>query len=866
MNTFTNITHGTPAILPLTSSQPFLLEFTLQTWLKAKGAGPLFYYRQDEDHAFQIDVTEQGKLIFAVTSKGQQQIVKTARGGINIDQWLHLSAINNGNELTLYINGRKVMTNAEPEYEFDTAEYGGLTLFRPDDNKFEQITLIPSALQPEQLENYQQTQTENNLITPLVKSTAASNSRQTVKITLCNDSPFDLRRTEVTSDDFSIVFPLELKANKPTSFMLEAPNSLPSFKVSAIYVAEENTDNETAIEIEVTKSLVAYESNVKVVPTPNLERDINVNKNTEQELEVDITLSKNLVIINAEHLNQFINELAPEIGKEKIVTGFNYDEETGQVNSSAKALIRYNKACQLFNRRIQEKPLAIVYCTNSDDVKATFNMAKEYNLPISIRSGGHDHEGECSGTNTILIDLIGLDQFTLDKQKLTHQGLPESIAAIDGLAAIGPGNRFIRLTTKLADCGRMIPHGTCATVAIPGFLMGGGWGPWTRSKGMCCEYLRAAEVILGNGEKEIVSEFNRPEVLWALKGGGGMSYGIVTTLYIETFCLPEELIKFELEWNMYEPKTQALKEKHSTLKVLQRWEQVISSTETNQLNGTNLKINARPQVGEFNYQEIQHNCLMYGYWQGTEDELKAFIKHEFTDHNLEPDDTRIDGIGGSGNLITEYGKNLMGSWDRESLQNIQAGLCGKSGTPLPPDLDEPAPHKITSRLVEAQGLAGKSDCDKGYQQLLLSLTSPLVLEGNRLEGLFSYVTLGAIDGSYYKTLLKQQDSKDNYGSAFPYKDRLYTIQYQTWWNNELTEKLKLQDNKVYTRINRALDWIQEARDFDIPNTSGAFISFKDASIPTETYFSDSYHRLVEIKKCYTDDGEFNHFRKRKTII
>ena len=170
-------------------------------------------------------------------------------------------------------------------------------------------------------------------------------------------------------------------------------------------------------------------------------------------------------------------------------------------------------------------------------------------------------------------------------------------------------------------------------------------------------------------------------------------------------------------------------------------------------------------------------------------------------------------------------------------------------------MDEPAPHKVTSRLVNQTGLRD------GYKPLLESLTSRYVLEGNRQLGLFTYVTLGAIAGDYYRTMGEEQKSR----SAFPYKDRQYTIQYQTWWNNALQEKQQLQDSQVFTRINRALDWIDASRSYDIPNTSGAYISFKDKAIPTDVYFDHNYAALKRIKAAYSQDS-FNHFRSRKSII
>ncbi|MBO0180801.1 FAD-binding oxidoreductase, partial [Vibrio parahaemolyticus] len=80
--------------------------------------------------------------------------------------------------------------------------------------------------------------------------------------------------------------------------------------------------------------------------------------------------------------------------------------------------------------------------------------------------------------------------------------------------------------------------------------------------------------------------------------------------------------------------------------------------------------------------------------------------------------------------------SLMSTWGRDSL-------C-QNGSPFPPDYVAPAPHKITSRLVSERGLK-----PEGYTALLQSLTSPLIKPENRDQGLFSYVTLGAITGGFY---------------------------------------------------------------------------------------------------------------------
>jgi hypothetical protein len=261
---------------------------------------------------------------------------------------------------------------------------------------------------------------------------------------------------------------------------------------------------------------------------------------------------------------------------------------------------------------------------------------------------------------------------------------------------------------------------------------------------------------------------------------------------------------------------------------------------------------------------------MYGYWEGTEQKLRAFVEERFV--GIQPE-LKIIGEGGT-DPKDQYTatSGLMSNWDRESFAKVQVEvreaaaaklraeaedsdeIMVEAGSPIPPDDDEPAPHKITSRLVNQEGL-GK----EGYRQLLLSLTSSLVKAENRMLGIFTYVTLGAIVGDYYRSK-KGKNGK----SAFPYKDKLYTIQYQAWWNAEKGE-YKFQNDAVYTNTNRAMDWIDTARNFNIPNTSGAFISFKDISIPTRVYFDKSYEKLKAIKIEHSKDP-YNHLRTRKTII
>jgi len=114
----------------------------------------------------------------------------------------------------------------------------------------------------------------------------------------------------------------------------------------------------------------------------------------------------------------------------------------------------YFVAAQIFNTRLQFNPLAIVLVRNTDEVAVTYKTAIANHIPVRVRGGGHDHEGDSTGTNVVLIDLSQIDHMLIDKAA--------------GIARIGAGNRFNKLTTDLANEDVMIAHGTCATVCVSG--------------------------------------------------------------------------------------------------------------------------------------------------------------------------------------------------------------------------------------------------------------------------------------------------------------------------------------------------------------------------------------------------------------
>ncbi len=825
-------------------------DFTLHCWMNTIDSGPLF--TQPATH-LSVSVHPNGSLQFTVKFGDRLQVIQSDRTGFNDGNWHHVAAVRSGQELSLYVNGKALETtqrwaNIEAAGS-DGSEQQFIGSLGPTgiwDNALtkEQIrkTFIQSMKgnEPGLLSHHTFNEKHGALLSSL--------ALLTVQITLTNQSNSTLeKQADKTKNPFYKQFPQKIEANDKV--VINITNSMATWEAIHCDVVYENALG--TVEVEVLKTRDMYNSSITATTGKDLIDELTTVSNTATGLTATLTVAESLVLAMMQNFYDFMSALRGKLKKDQIVTA----------GGNLAQLVDYNQACQIFNTYYELKPLAIVYCETTEDVQLVYTTAVANNLPVRVRSGGHDHEGECSGTDTIVLDMTRIDHV-----KLAKQGENGPV-----YAHIGPGIRFISLTTILAKQDVMIPHGTCATVGIAGFTMGGGWGPWTRKEGMCCEKLMGATIVLGDGsvQKLEITDGKVPELLWALRGGGGMSYGIVTELVIETFPLPAELIKFQIEWNPYSPTT--VKEKGDkvgrkmlamiepkttpTLNILKAWEKIILSKETPKLIGTNLQVSAKnwdqPTYDKFDVNTVFHNCIMYGYWQGDLKTLKEFLKVHYK--SVPRFELTIDGEGGS---KADYGTHLMSNWDRKSFTNVKRLLKGLGGKPFPPDLEAPSPHKITSRFVNHEGLS-----PAGYKALLESLTSPLISTENIGLGLFTYITLGALAGDFYHSMPEKQKKE----SAFPYKDKQYTIQYQTWWNEELAQKEEWQDNDVYKHTNRALDWMQQCRDFDIPHTSGAFISFKDSSIPTSVYFDSSYEKLMNIKKEHSKDPK-NHFRTRKTIL
>ena len=186
----------------------------------------------------------------------------------------------------------------------------------------------------------------------------------------------------------------------------------------------------------------------------------------------------------------------------------------------------YDPARRPWNLAVAQKPAAVAYPGDADEVAALVRCAREAGLRIAVQSTGH-HAGAVEGSleDAILLRTSALRGVTVDPQKR--------------VARVGAGALWQDVVEATRPHGLSALHGSAPDVGVAGYTLGGGMGWLARRHGLQCNHLLAAELVTADGEIVRTDAQRDPELFWALRGGGG-SFGVVTAL--EIALLPLELV------------------------------------------------------------------------------------------------------------------------------------------------------------------------------------------------------------------------------------------------------------------------------------------------------------------------------------
>jgi FAD/FMN-containing dehydrogenase len=174
----------------------------------------------------------------------------------------------------------------------------------------------------------------------------------------------------------------------------------------------------------------------------------------------------------------------------------------------------YEDARRVWNGNVDRRPRAVLRCADVADVQEAVRFARERDLPVSVRGGGHAVAGHAVCDDGLVIDLSAMTGVRVDPAA--------------GTASAQGGCLYRDLDRATQAAGLAVTGGIVSHTGIGGLTLGGGIGWLMRRHGLAADNLRSCEVVTAEGERLLASDTEHPELFWGLRGGGG-NFGIVTS-------------------------------------------------------------------------------------------------------------------------------------------------------------------------------------------------------------------------------------------------------------------------------------------------------------------------------------------------
>jgi FAD/FMN-containing dehydrogenase len=174
----------------------------------------------------------------------------------------------------------------------------------------------------------------------------------------------------------------------------------------------------------------------------------------------------------------------------------------------------YDEARAVYNAMIDRRPALIARAASLGDVSRTIAFARDRDLPIAIRGGGHNGAGLGTVDDGVVLHLSLFKQIQVDPAARTVR--------------VGGGATWGEVDRATGEYGLATPSGIISTTGVGGLTLGGGLGHLTRKYGLAIDNLLEAELVLASGERVRANAEEHPDLFWAIRGGGG-NFGAVTS-------------------------------------------------------------------------------------------------------------------------------------------------------------------------------------------------------------------------------------------------------------------------------------------------------------------------------------------------
>lgn len=485
------------------------------------------------------------------------------------------------------------------------------------------------------------------------------------------------------------------------------------------------------------------------------------------------------------------------------------DEAAAMMTVSTADSSSYDIDRQVMNARFDRRPTIIAFCKNTDHVSFWFCQANEVPelgaMSFVIRSGGHQHEGRSAdGTDSERI----VNSVVLDVSHFAEIGdiADDDTIWIESGAALGD-------VIKVLDRkGYVLPVGGCGSVRAGGLTHGGGWGLSWRNIGMTIDQLIGAEIVTPDGTCRTLSQDStglEHELFWAIRGGGGGNFGVVTRLHFKLEP-QQEFVDFRLTWNSVD-----------RLTAVSTWTDLLASHDANK----DRRLDGFARMSAIAPDSEESPAMIGGWFRGTKAELEGVLA------------TLVEVGEGADLVIVERTLRpayalLSGSLDDDERASMLAD---------DPDFD-PAFWAMQLGAPNADG-ASLSTCEFTPQRHKVSsaypASSPGVDQLRDLADFFDDEAARSIPGAnlYASIHAMGGAAGDNEtDTAYSWRDRPFLVQVQAWWTDPRSD-------------DACLSWVRSAADAIASESDGAFISFPDEAQTLDVYYDrTTLGRLRELKE------------------
>ena len=194
---------------------------------------------------------------------------------------------------------------------------------------------------------------------------------------------------------------------------------------------------------------------------------------------------------------------------------------------------RYDEERAIFNALIDRRPALIAKCTSVTDVQDALQMARDKDLAVAVRAGGHSVAGFCLNDGGVVIDVRPMNDVEVDPAR--------------GTARVGAGVTWGEFDRATQEHGLAPTGGRVSTTGVAGLTLGGGSGWLERKYGLACDNLVSVDLVTADGRTVTASEDENPDLFWALHGGGG-NFGIATSFKFAVHPVGPEVLAGLLLW------------------------------------------------------------------------------------------------------------------------------------------------------------------------------------------------------------------------------------------------------------------------------------------------------------------------------